>query len=82
METMFKILIRHGTKFLLSNKEVPSDDILKSLYKMRTRDSDQHRTVLALYERQIEQHFSQPNYRKIKTMVTKCMDQKSRARII
>ena len=35
---------------LLSIHQVPSDDILESLYKMRTRGSDQLKIVLALYE--------------------------------
>ena len=35
---------------LLSTHEVPSDAILESLYKMQIRESDQFKTVLALYE--------------------------------
>ena len=46
---------------LLSTSEVPKDDLLDSLYKMRIRESDQLRTVLAMYEREINQHRSKPN---------------------
>ena len=41
MVPMFNILIRDGIEVLLSVK-VPSDDILESTYKKRTRESDQH----------------------------------------
>ena len=64
----------------VSIQQVPSDDILESLKKMRERKSDQLKTVLALYEQEIEQHNSQPNYQKLKTMVKRCMEQKIRAR--
>ena len=40
---------------LLSIQRVPSDDILERLHKMRTRGSDQHKTVLASYEQSTEQ---------------------------
>ena len=36
---------------------------------MRTRESDQFKTVLALYEQEIEQFFSKPNYQKWKTVL-------------
>ena len=47
---------------------------------MRIRESDQLKAVLALCEQETEQHLSQPNNQKLKTMVQKCMDQKIRAR--
>ena len=65
---------------LLSIKEVHSDDILESLFSMRTRESDQLKTVLATYEQEIHQHLSQPNYQFLKTMVKRCMDPKIKAR--
>ena len=39
-------------KVLLSTSEVPNDKILSSYYKMRVRESDQLRTVLAMYEQE------------------------------
>ena len=64
----------------LSIQQVPSDDMLESFYQMLMRVSDQLKTVLALYEREIERHNLQPNYQELKTMVKRCMDQKIRAR--
>ena len=54
----------------------PSDDVLESLYKLRIRESDQLKTVLELYDMEIHQKISMPNYQKLKTMVKKRKDQK------
>ena len=54
---------------LLSMSKVSSDDILESLYKLRKRESDQLKTVLELYDMEIHQKISVPNYLKLKTMV-------------
>ena len=56
-------------KFLLSMTKIPSDDILESLYKSRIRESDLLKTVLELYDMEIHQKISMPNYQKLKTMV-------------
>ena len=45
------------------------DDVLESLYKSRIRESDQLNTALELYDTEIHQKISVPNYRKLKTMV-------------
>ena len=47
---------------------------------MHIREFDQLKTVLALYEHEVEQHLSQPNCQKLKTMVKRCTDQTLRAR--
>ena len=78
--TMFKILMRDATKSCYQSVRYPSLIFLESVCKMRTRESDQLKTVLAMYEQEIEQHLSQLNCQKFKTMVKKCMDQKIRAR--
>ena len=57
----------------------PSDEILESLYKLRIRESDQLKTVLALYDMEIHQNISVPNFQKLKTMV-KSIDQNLRLR--
>ena len=49
---------------LLSMTKIPSDDILESLYKLRIRESDQLKTVFELYDMEIHQKISMPNYRK------------------
>ena len=60
--------------------KIPSDDILESMYKLRIRESDQLKTVLELYDLEIHQKISMPNYQKLKTMVKRSMDQKLRLR--
>ena len=65
---------------LLSMMQIPSDDLLESLYKVRIRESDQFKTVLELYDMQIHQKISMPNYHKLKTMAKRRKDQKLRLR--
>ena len=65
---------------LLSMSKIASDDILESLYKLRIRESAQLRTVLELYDMEIHQKISIPNYQKLKTMVKKSIDQELRQR--
>ena len=66
---------------LLSTHEVPSGSILESLYKMRIRESDPLKTLLAIFEQDIEQKSNMPpSYQRLKIMVTKFLDQKMRAR--
>ena len=63
-----------GTRWdevLLSIKETPQDHILESMYKMRIRDSEQLKTVLALYDQDIEQKDVPPNFMRLKNMVNK-----------
>ena len=72
-----------GTRWdenLLSMTKIPSDDILESLYKLRIRESDQLKTALELYDMEIHQKISMPNYQKLKTMVKRSLDQKLRLR--
>ena len=63
----------------LSMTKIPSDDILKSLYKLRICESAQLKTVLELHEMEIHQKISMPTYRKLKTMVKRRIDQKLRS---
>ena len=49
---------------LLSLPKIPSDDILESLYILRTRESVQLKPVLELYDMEIHQKISMPNYQK------------------
>ena len=65
---------------LLSMSTISSNDILESLYRLRIRESDQLKTVLELYDMEIHQKVSVPNYRKLKTMVKRSMDQRLRLR--
>ena len=56
--------------------KIPRDDVLESLYKLRIRESTQLKTVLELYDMDIHQKISMPNYQKLKTMVKRSIDQK------
>ena len=51
-------------EILLSMSKIPSDDVLESLFKLRTRESDQLKTVQELYDLEIHQKISMPNYQK------------------
>ena len=61
---------------LLPMSKIPSDDILESLYKLRIRESAQLKNVFELYDMEIHQKISMPNYQKLKTMVKRRKDQK------
>ena len=65
---------------LLSMSKTPSDDILESLYKLRIRGSAQLKIVLELYDMEIHQMISMPNYQKLKTMEKRRIKQKLRSR--
>ena len=67
-------------EILLSMTKIPPDDVLESLYKLRTRESDQLKTVLELYDMEIHQKISMPDHQKLKTMVKRSIDQKLRLR--
>ena len=49
---------------LLSMTKIPSDDILESLYKVRTREHGQLKTELELYDMEIHQKYV-PNCQKL-----------------
>ena len=55
----------------LSMTQIPSDDILESLYKLRIRESEKLKTVLELYNMEIHQKKAGPDYHRLKTMVKK-----------
>ena len=69
---------KHAVAAMLSGH--PSDDILDSLYKLRTRESAQLKTALEVYDMEIHQNISMPYYQKLKTMVKRSIDQKLRLR--
>ena len=71
MTTIFKNLIQDGTKFKNLISEVPNDSILGSLFQMRIRESDQLKTVLAMYDEEINQDRSKPTCQKLKKTTEK-----------
>ena len=48
---------------LLSMTQIPSDDILEGLYKLRRRESEKLKTVLELYNMEIHQKKAEPDLR-------------------
>ena len=51
--------------------QVPPDDILEGLYKLRTRESEKLKTVLELYNMETHQKKAGPDYHRLKKMVKK-----------
>ena len=85
----FSITLRNGdvqefdTRWdenLLSMTMIPTDDVLESLYKLRICESDQLKTGLELYDMEMHQKISIPNYHKSKTIVKRSLVQKLRLR--
>ena len=62
----------------MSMTKIPSDDILESLYKLRTRESEKLKTVLELYNVEIHQKKAGPDYHRLKTMVKRSIEQNLR----
>ena len=58
-------------KILLSMTQIPSDDILEGLYTLRKRESEKCKTVLELYDLEIHQKKTGPDYHRLKTKVKK-----------
>ena len=65
-------------EILLSMTQIPHDDILKSLYKLRIRESEKLKTVLELYNMEIHQKKAGPDYHRLKTMVKRSIEQEVR----
>ena len=63
---------------LLSMTNIPSDDILEGLYKLRIRESEKLKTVLELYKMEIHQKKAGPDYHRLKTMVKRSIEQNLR----
>ena len=53
---------------LLSMTQIPPDDILEGLYKLRIRESDKLKTVLELYDLETHQKKLGPDYYRLKTI--------------
>ena len=62
-------------EILLSMTKIPPDDILEGLYKLRIRDSEKLQTVLELYNMEIHQKKAGLDYHRLKTMVTRSIEQ-------
>ena len=60
---------------LLSMTQIPSDDIMERLYKLRTRESEKLKTVLELYNMELHQKKIGLDYHRLKTMVKRSVEQ-------
>ena len=60
--------------------QIPSNDILESLYKLRIRESEKLKTVLAVYKKEIHQKKAGPDYHRLKTMVKRNIEENWRMR--
>ena len=65
-------------EILLSMTQIPSDDILESLYKLRIREAEKLNTVLELYNMDVYQKKAGPDYHRLKTMVKRSIEQNLR----
>ena len=55
--------------------QIPSDDILEGLYKLRIRESEKLKTLLELYDLETHQKKLGPDYHRLKTMVKRSIEQ-------
>ena len=60
--------------------QIPSDDILEGLHKLRIRESEKLKTVLELYNIEIHQKKLGPDYHRLKTVVKRSFEQDIRNR--
>ena len=65
-------------EMLLSMTQIPSDDILEGLYKLRIRECEKPKTVLEVYDLEIHQKKLGPDYHRLKTMVKRSIEQNLR----
>ena len=68
-------------EILLSMTQIPHDDILEGLYKLRIRESEKLKTVLELYNMEIHQKTAGLDYHRLKTMVQRSIEQNLRVKI-
>ena len=76
---IFRNSIQSGTE-LFSMTKIQSDDILEGLYKLRIRGSEKLKTVLDLYDLEIHQKKTGPDYHRLMTMVKRSIEQDLRNR--
>ena len=67
-------------EILLSMTQIPSDDILEGLYKLRIRESEKLKTVFELFNTEIHQKKAGPDYHRLKTKVKRSIEQNLRVK--
>ena len=58
--------------------QIPPDDILEGLYKLRVRESEKLKTTLELYNMEIHQKKMGPDYHRLKKMMKRSIEQNLR----
>ena len=61
-------------------RQIPSDDILENLCRLRIRESEKPKTVLELCDLENHQKKIGPDYHRLKTMVKRSIEQYLRNR--
>ena len=72
---------RRWDEIFLSMAQFPLDDILESLYKIRIRESEKIKTVLEVYNMEIHQKKTKPDYHKLMAMVKRSIKQNLRLKV-
>ena len=67
-------------EILLSMTQIPSDEMLESLYKLRIRESEKLKTVMELYNMEIHQKEAGPDDHGLKTKVNRRIEQNLRVK--
>ena len=62
----------------MTMKQIPSEDVLEGLYKLRIRESDKLKTVLELYDLETHQKKLGPDYHRLKATVKRSIEQEIR----
>ena len=84
---LFTIAVRNGDiqefdskwdGILLSMTEIPPDEILEGLHKLRIRESEKLKTILELNDLETHQKKLGPDYHRLKTMVKRSIEQEIR----
>ena len=65
-------------EILLSMTQIPSDEIMEGLCKLRIRESEKLKTVLELYNMEIDQKKAGPDFHRLNTMVKRSIEQNLR----
>ena len=75
---LFTVVLRNDDMQEFAVTQIPSDDILEGLYKLRIRESEKLKTVLELYNAEIHQKKARPDHHRWKTMVQGSIEQNLR----
>ena len=64
----------------LSMTQIPTDDMLENLYRLKIREFEKVKTVLEVYNTEIHQKKAGPDCHRFKTMVKRSIEQNLRTK--